>query len=352
VDLAARAVRVAIRPSDFQSDESAALIEFCRVLAGGYYAAGLSMRDVELTIDARTVPPDAALFLARHRLGACRLNVLVDAGSFRRWRTWLWRTRLDRYRRVGFRAVARSACPLLADETATDVLPGTGLQVPQQSAWLLARLFLPDFVTAGHDLDTDGLEAFAVALLDAADRRHDAEAWPTPAMQQDAWLNRRIAICIYGIGELVHELGLDPGAHVTLSELDRLLAAVRALLLERSRALSAIGGILPAIAAASPRHRVDRDKQLWEQRWLHAVRRSATHHRNLVAISPYAVFPRGSTDLRYADLLPLLRHADVSALDGQPLLRRWNAREFNDFHARVQALSAGLCSDYLVAEQP
>lgn len=354
VDLVAREIPVAVRPTGFAAAESASLLEFCRLLSAGLGRAGLDAGRLELTVDARAVPPDAALYLARQRLGAAALNVLADPATFVRWRPWLWRTRSDPRRRVGFWTAVHSACPLLADETATDVLPGAALQVPAQSAWWLADLPVDRFVTAHREIDRTALEVRLGDILERVERMHDTSSWPTPAMREDAWLNRRVAIRFSGIGDLVIALGLDPRAHATLALLHALFSSLRTALVQHSRRLALRSETLPAIMAASP-GQTSGDAAShceWRERWLRAVRRSATRHRNLIAMSPYAMFPRGSADLHYADLLPLMRYADVCALDRQPPLTRWNAADFNAFHARVRAIHAALCTDYVVAEQP
>lgn len=354
VDLVAREIPVAVRPTGFAAAESAALLEFCRLLADGLGGAGLDARTLELTVDARCVPPDAALYLARQRLGVGALNVLADAAAFARWQPWLWRTRGDPRRRIGMWTAVHSACPLLGDEAASEVLPGLALQVPAQTAWWVARVSIDRFVGAGREMDRAALMTRLCDVLDRAERLHDTSSWPTPAMQQDAWLNRRVAIRLGGIGDLVVALGLDPRAHATFALLNDLLSSLRTGLVQHSHRLAARAETLPAIAAASPGPAAsdETSRAEWQQRWLCAVRRSATRHRNLLAMSPYAVFPRGSADLRYTDLLPLLRHADVCAIDERPPLTRWNAEDFGAFHARVRAIHAALCTDYVVAEQP
>ena len=125
VDLAACAVPVAVRPTGFCMGESAALVEFFRVLAVGCAQAGLAGSLLEVTIDANHAPPDAAFYLARHRFRAGAVNVLVDAAAFARWQDWLWRTRLDARRRIACWPLVRSACPLLTAEAAGDVCRGS-----------------------------------------------------------------------------------------------------------------------------------------------------------------------------------------------------------------------------------
>ncbi len=347
-DLLNQGISVAVRPSGLTAGETGELRDFCGLLGAGIRNAGSAGAALELTIDAAEVAPNAALHLARQVLRTRVVNILADAAAFTRWQSWLWRTRLDPYRRIGFWPLVQSACPLLTTEAAGDVLPSCGLQVPVQTAWILATLSLDRYATASGGVDVGMLEAHLQAVLLAAERAHETARWPTPAMQQDAWLNRRVAIRLDGIGELVAALGLEPCSHRTLDRLDRLLAHCRAVLIERSRELAAASETLPAITACSP-SRIDGIE--WEQRWLQAVRQSATRHRNLIAISPYALFPGAAPDFRYANLLPLLAHADACAIDGTPALHHWNIDKFIAFHTRLGAILARLCTGYVVAEQ-
>jgi hypothetical protein len=347
-DLLNRGVPVAVRPAGIVPGEPVLLQEFCRVLGSGIRAAAADGRKLEFTVDAREVPPNAALYLARHVLGAGILNVVVDTSSFSRWRDWLWRTRLDPHRRIAPWPLVQSACPLLATEAAGDVLPQSGLQVPAQTAWITGGLSLERYATRTRELDSAALDADLDRLLTAADELHDSVAWPTPAMRQDAWLNRRVAIRLDGIGELAAALGLDPRRHETLRRLDGLLARCREVLVGHSRRLATANETLPAITAASPcRDRVT----AWESRWLEAVRSSATRHRNLLALSPDSLFPGGAADPRYTNLLPLLARADACARSGALLLHGWNLNKFTGFHVHLCAILAGLDTGYVVAEQ-
>ena len=353
VDLATCGVPVALRPTGFAPGESAALVEFFRILATGRAQAGLARSDLEVTIDASQAPPDAAFYLARHRFGAGAVNVLTDAATFSRWQDWLWRTRLDPRRRLTCWPLVRSSCPLLAAEPACDVLPGLALQVPAQSAWLCARVRLDHFVRPGGELDSESLVQELKDIVVAADRMHDDSNWSTPAMREDAWLNRRLAIRLDGVGDLVRALALDPGRHGTLESLKELFGFLRGAVLQHSRKLADSSETLPAITAGAPCGAPGDEggAHAWQQRWLHAVRVSATRHRNLLAMSPWSVFPGGDADFRYADLLPLLEHADCGAIDGQPPLGSWSRNKFLAFHARVRAIQHKLCAGYVVGEQ-
>ena len=78
----------------------------------------------------------------------------------------------------------------------------------------------------------------------------------------------------------------------------------------------------------------------WQKRWAEMLATASVRHRNLLAISPWSVFPAGApADFRFADLLPVLRYADACMLSGLPDLGHWNAGKFREFHCRASAAS-------------
>jgi hypothetical protein len=90
----------------------------------------------------------------------------------------------------------------------------------------------------------------------------------------------------------------------------------------------------------------------WERRWKKALRDVAVRHLNLTTISPWDVFPREKqADLRYADLLPLMRFADSLAFQCNVSIAHWNVNEFNGFYERVSAIVRSNGAAGLVAKQ-
>ena len=59
-----------------------------------------------------------------------------------------------------------------------------------------------------------------------------------------------------------------------------------------------------------------------------------------------------AADLRYADLLPLLRFADACAFPEPPGLKRWNINEFKAFHQRAWAVLGQRDTAHSIAERP
>ncbi len=71
----------------------------------------------------------------------------------------------------------------------------------------------------------------------------------------------------------------------------------------------------------------------------------------MLVLSPWALFPRGNGDLRWMDLLPLLRLADACDFRDRPDISDWNINEFKHFHRRTWALMRRIEADTLVAER-
>jgi hypothetical protein len=185
------------------------------------------------------------------------------------------------------------------------------------------------------------LRGSATPAAGSADRLHDLVAWPTAPMRHDAWLNRRLAVHVAGIGDLLGRRGHDPRRFANFSELDALLTWMRDTLRAQSRTIAIRTRAVPVLEQGDPSRRLpgayrSRD---WQARWRATVRASAVRHRNLFVMSPWSLFPAGRDgDRRYADLLPLLRHADACTGAGLPGLEEWNVNDFKAFHLHAWAV--------------
>ncbi len=327
----------------------------CEVLARGLERAALDPSHIELTIAASAMDPGAAWEIRRGSLGYGTVNLVLDAASLGCapgfWRQ-LWQLRSHPVVAACSPAVT-SRCPLLSAEPAADVIPRTGMQVPAQSAWLACTLELTRFADAAGNVDLAMLDQALDLYIDRADAMHDVTSWPTPRMQHDAWLNRRVAIRVQGIGDIAARRGLDPEVHSSTLELDALCRSIRASAERRARYNAQSSETLPAIAAADPcvhPHR-PHSREDWEQRWLRAIGKFATRHRNLIVMSPWSMFPRGNADYRYTNLLPLLAYADTCEFRRPPRLDKWSLRDFTNFHRRVWAVRRRNESSMAVAER-
>ena len=181
------------------------------------------------------------------------------------------------------------------------------------------------------------LEAALNDCVSRGDTLHDARDWPSPAIQFDSWLNRRLAVTIRGWGDLVRRWKADPAAFQTLNELEDIASFIADIMSARSRALARKRGYCPAVDLEGTSIR-NSDMEM-RRRWQRAVDDTALRHRNLIAMSVWDVFPQGEpADLRYFDLLPIVRCAHCLSFRRDVDIKHWNIDEFRRFYERVSAI--------------
>lgn len=286
--------------------------------------------------------------LQMHPTGNERVETRADSN----W-AFLWqRRRTSRPLLPVYGGFVRSACPLLADEAATWVLPGSGLQVPSRSAWLPVTLDVTRFADDAGKLDERCMQQALRRGLLAADALVDQLAWSSAEYREDAVQNRRLAITLEGVGDLVVRRRENPADLHCLRNLDGLVALIRQQLDEGSAALAAERGTVPSLEHACPAGDWfdGSHNEIWRRRFDAARQKSAVRHRNLLAISPYAVLPTDTRgDARFADLLPLLRHADAWSFASAAPFHGWNIKQFKHFHKRARAIIQGSQAAAVVA---
>jgi hypothetical protein len=252
------------------------------------------------------------------------------------WRH-LWELRDAMPISVVLPTIVSSSCPLLAEENADAVLSSTGIQVPHNSAWIPMQVDVSQFLSDNGDIRLTALEIALTNCVDQGDALHDTSHWPSAAVQHDSWLNRRLAVAVRGWGNLVWRRGADPRAFRTLSELEDLADFIGKILRGRSQALARERGYCPAVDLAGTR--VLNSTNEMRSRWQRAVDHTALRHRNLTTMSAWDVFPQGQpADLRYVDLLPLLRCANCLSFQRDVDIGHWNINEFRSFYERVSAI--------------
>lgn len=331
----------------------------CAVLRSALDAARAEPASLSIAIDATTLHPQQAWLRRCEVLGPGPVFLLLGSALtppatdtvLRRQQDkfWLqcWQLRASGLVRMALAPMVSSPCPLLPSESAFGILPPFGLQVPTGTAWVPMQVCLTDFANAAGELDNFALHAALRSCIEHGESLHDRAGWPTAAMRHDAWLNRRLAISITGIGDLALLRGLDPGCFHALQELSNILHDVRSVVNDYSRQLAALVQPAPSLTMADSEHGPD-----WQARWQKALQFVAVRHRNLLAISPWSVFPSlHAADGRYADLLPLLEYADVCAFPQPPCLRGWNINKFKYFHHRAWAVLERKDARKLFAEQ-
>ena len=309
---------------------------------------------IGLSLHSHQVPLQAYLLISRTLLGDGPRYVIMDSLQMqyhkqsrvqeeteRNW-LFLWRQRgLHNAVMPAYGAGVRTGCPLLGDEASEAVLPKYGVQVPAGSAWLPIALHLPAFADSAGQITWPELHAALEACVDLGDQLLDVLSWVAPCQRSDAWLNRRLAIVVTGIGELVQSRGNDPACLKCLQWVEEIVARVRKTLWDRSHVVAGQTGLLPALARSDPSgglcdhsHRQD-----WQRRWRLALASSAVRNRNLLVMSPYSVLPGEDEDTAaFADLLPVLSYADAYSFAGPATLGGWNIRDFRRFHTRAWAV--------------
>jgi hypothetical protein len=344
----------------------AVFCQVCNILRSVADEAGSDPASISIAIDAGLLSPQLLWMRREEILGAGPLYLLVgsaltrpstEADERRRQdQFWLqcWHLRTCSYVRTAFAPLVSSPCPLLSSELAVGVLPPFGLQVPPGSAWVPMQVDVTDYANERGDLSVFALRERLRRSVEYGESMHDEIDWPTAAMRHDAWANRRLAISVTGIGDLARMRGLDPRCFYALKDLAAVLQEVRDTLNNHSRQLAAENEPAPSLKMSDSNYgaagaALPTD---WQARWQTALRFAAIRHRNLLALSPWSVFPSdGTADSQYCDLLPLLAHADLCSFPKPPCLQAWNINEFKYFHQRAWAVLEQKDAQQLFAEQ-
>jgi hypothetical protein len=132
--------------------------------------------------------------------------------------------------------------------------------------------------------------------------------------------------------------------------LSGIAARIREVLKDESAKLAALSGPLPALSPAdlTTGWLSGSGRELWQNAWQDALRKSAVRHRNLVVMSPASVLPAGA-DPRYADLLPVIAHADAWYFGSPVVLAHGGPAAWRAFHRRARAVIQGTTADSFVA---
>ena len=241
-----------------------------------------------------------------------------------------------------YAAGVRTRCPLLNNEATNALLPGAGIAVPAGTAWLPMELDVSRFADASGILNREALAKALNACVVLGDRLFGLLSWPEQRQQSDARLNRRLAVLLTGLGDLVLLRKANPADLACLRELDQLVGYIHNTLWERSKQLAEVCGPLPALDQQHPAGRWpdESHNQDWKRRWQSAMITAQVRHRNLLVMSPYSVLPRrGPVHEDYVDLLPLIAHADALSFASPPQCPDWNAGVFMAFHRRAWAVT-------------
>ncbi len=265
---------------------------------------------------------------------------------------YLWRYHRSQWRVLpAYSDSVSSACALLNDEHAGGVLPAYGVQVPISTAWLPLQIHIPKFANQNGVLHGVRLEAAIEASVNCGERLIELLPWPCKTMRNDVAMNRRLAIVVTGLGELVSRQNRNPSEVAVQRSMAALVAHIRATLQKTSAKIAERTSILPALAKSGPAIAAQTGHcDHWAARWQSALQRNAIRHRNLLVLSPYSVLPPGrGNHAAFGDLLPIIRYADAFGFAGAPTFEGWKFNDFKHFHRRAWSLIHNRSGGALVA---
>ena len=332
---------------------SDAFLSVCALLRAAAQDAGAMPAAVEISIAAESLSPQAAWLARCRHLNEGPLYILpnepmmrpdetpLQRGCHERFWLQLWHLRKTGLVRVACAPFVSSRCALLSAERAQGVTPSAAIQSSIGSAWLPMRLDISRFADHSGVLRERTLEEALCRAVEIGDELHRLISWPTAQMRHDAWLNRRLAIDLTGLGDLTRKRKLDPTQFSTLEGLCEVVRWVQDILQGQSRRIAAQAGYLPALEQGDPSRALPGGeiRNSWHKRWREAVDLVAVRHRNLLVLSPWSVFPaQQPADYRYADLLPLLEFANACTFSNLPSTSNWDLGKFISFHQRAWAV--------------
>ena len=252
-DVLARRIPVAVTVVGLRRENrpEVAFVKFCKLVQTAMRDAAASANTVSVVLDAADLSPQFAWMVRCALLGegpvyllvGCELSrPAIEPGWRRRQdRFWLqsWHLRNRGYVRTAFAPNVTSPCPLFAAERADGILPPYGMQVPPGTAWIVSQINLSDFVAGTGELDEKALRKHLLSCVVSGEAEHDATSWPTAAMRDDSWANRRLAIRITGIGDFATAQGMDPRSLIALHELGTIMQTIRSSVDAYSREMAA-----------------------------------------------------------------------------------------------------------------
>jgi len=213
-------------------------------------------------------------------------------------------------------------------------------EAPADTAWCLLEL------NAERLGNPQQLRGRIAASLRFADNLLDELQWSRPSLQLDALLNRRIAIHVCGIGNLLADSARQPGTAGVFMGLRRWLSFLRRCLMHESLLLARQRGPFPGLGVRefieelTPYYGADQADRI--------VRHRCLRHRHLLALSPFAVFPTEFNHVNeghYLSLLPVLSCADVVSMRGIDSRKKLSAngwRQLLELTVILGAASAGI----------
>jgi hypothetical protein len=217
---------------------------------------------------------------------------------------------------------SRPSCALAAGERGDAVLPCSLFEARAMTAWLAFEIDLAATGFGGRRADLLTVRRLLQAGLRLADNLMDQLDWTCPELGQDALVNRRLAVHVTGVGDVIDRLDLDPAAFPTVRLAVRWIKLLRRMMVRESNRLARTRGIYPGFEVRDLESTLSRTYGGDYAR--RVLRQAGLRHRHLLVLSPYGVFPRGGSRHPpggYLHLLPVLGCADTVAMYGHGMRR-------------------------------
>ena len=278
-------------------------------------------------------------------MGSTRAALRVDARTFgdkTLWDELIRASHSNPHLDLVLAGKRRPLTDLMGTERPDTIMPLSLFEAPADTAWLGMQFDLSAIPTEQIERGIGHLKKLVRVGVRLADNLIDAVTWPSEELRRDALANRRLAAHVTGIGDLVLRHRLDPAAFSTLRLLQRWLTLFKRQLLRESLRLAQERGPYPALNAEQlvralvPRYGEARARRI--------IARRSPRHRQLLALSPYCVFPRIPTDIpsqAWLNLLPLIRVADNITMHGSQVRSLINRADYERLLRSTWALIQG-----------
>ncbi len=233
-------------------------------------------------------------------------------------------------------SAVRPLSALHSAEKGQAVMPGSLFDARSLSAWLTIDL---DVRRLRGPLS---LRRSLASSLRFADNLIDVIDWSLPALRLDALLNRRVAVRLTHIGDLLVDRGLRPHHPDAFRRLQRWLRFIRACFVHESMLLARRRGPFPElgagelVASLTPRYGVADANRL--------VRNRMLRHRHLLALSPLSLFPDAThpgSAAAWIGLVPAIGCADAVAMHGPDVRTRLQPEEWGRLLQLTAAVASG-----------
>lgn len=353
------AIPVCLHPEDFPTGVSTidSWRQFCETIRTSMVRREVPTTGIGFCMHSHRMPLEAYCLIADSLLGCGPRHVFLDSLQMATHRdrrivacaeanwTFLWRQRTTaRPVLPVYGGLVRSACKLLADEVATTPISATSLLAPTGTAWVPVGLPITRFCSPDGRIERRRLEIALRQMVKLADDLYDQVGWHDPRQRSDAIANRRLAVHLFELGDLLQRSNRSPATLQSLNWLSELLSTIKCELASSSAQLAIDSGMLPSLTLANPvghwKKGVHRER--WWRHWEDAIRHAAVRNRNLLVMSPASILPANGIDgASYADLLPLLAFADAWCFASNGPMPGWTIPQFRKFHRRARATIQG-----------